>query len=76
MAFKTVALIAVSIQFCSSAAYGDEIRVMTSGAFTAAYLELIPQFERTTKNKIVTARNLHGDGSRTRFRVGFNVANP
>ena len=24
----------------------DEIRVMTSGAFTAAYLELAPEFER------------------------------
>ncbi len=28
---------------------------MTSGAFTAAYLEVIPEFERSTGNKIVTA---------------------
>lgn len=28
---------------------------MTSGAFTAPYLQLIPQFEHTTHNKIVTA---------------------
>ncbi len=28
---------------------------MTSGAFTAAYLEVIPEFERATGNKIVTA---------------------
>ena len=28
---------------------------MTSGAFTAPYLEVIPQFERATHNKIVTA---------------------
>jgi len=28
---------------------------MTSGAFTAAYLELIPQLELLTKKKIVTA---------------------
>ena len=62
MAFKTVALIAVSIQFCSAAS-GDEIRVVTSGAFSAAYLELVPQFESTTKNKIVTLATSMGTGS-------------
>ena len=33
----------------------SEIRVMTSGTFTAAYLELIPQLELLTKRNIVTA---------------------
>src|SRR5277367_2258151 len=37
------------------AASGEEIRVMTSGAFTAAYLEVTPQFERATQNKVVTS---------------------
>jgi predicted neuraminidase/ABC-type molybdate transport system substrate-binding protein len=37
------------------AATADEIKVVTSGAFTAAYLELVPQFERTTGHKVVTA---------------------
>ena len=36
---------------------------MTSGAFTAAYLELVPQFESTTKNKIVTLATSMGTGS-------------
>ena len=63
VASKTLALIVVSIQFCSGAAYGDEIRVMTSGAFTAAYLELVPQFESTTKDKIVTLATSMGTGS-------------
>ena len=40
----------------------DEIRVMTSGAFTAAYLELIPRFELLTKKKIVTAATSIGTG--------------
>ena len=31
-----------------------EIKVVTSGAFTAAYLELVPEYERTTHNKVVT----------------------
>ena len=40
-----------------------EIRVMTSGAFTAAYLELIPQLELVTKCKIVTAATSMGTGA-------------
>jgi molybdate transport system substrate-binding protein len=39
-----------------------DIRVMTSGAFTAAYLELIPQLELLTKKKIVTAATSIGTG--------------
>lgn len=35
---------------------------MTSGAFTAAHLELIPQLERLTKKKIVTASTSIGTG--------------
>jgi molybdate transport system substrate-binding protein len=31
-----------------------EIKVVTSGAFTSAYLELAPQYERTTHNKLLT----------------------
>src|SRR5437773_6279113 len=40
----------------------DDIRVMTSGAFTAAYLELIPQLEFLTKKKLVTAATSIGTG--------------
>jgi molybdate transport system substrate-binding protein len=32
----------------------DEIKVVTSGGFTAAYLELVPQYESSTHNKLVT----------------------
>jgi molybdate transport system substrate-binding protein len=31
-----------------------EIRVVTSGTFTAPYLELVPEYERATHNKITT----------------------
>lgn len=40
----------------------DDIRVMTSGAFTAAYLELIPRLELLTKKKLVTAATSIGTG--------------
>jgi len=39
-----------------------EFRVMTSGAFTAAHLALIPQLERLTKKTIVTASTSIGTG--------------
>ena len=38
----------------ATAARADEVRVITSGAFTAAYLEIVPEFERTTKHTVTT----------------------
>ena len=43
-------------------ATSNEFRVMTSGAFTAAHLALMPQLERLTKTKIVTASTSIGTG--------------
>jgi molybdate transport system substrate-binding protein len=40
----------------------NDFRVMTSGAFTAAHLELIPQLERVTKSTIVTVTKSVGTG--------------
>jgi molybdate transport system substrate-binding protein len=54
----------------------NEIRVMTSGAFTAAYLELIPRLELLTKKKIVTAATSIGTGENSipnRLRRGEPV---
>lgn len=48
------ALAAAVLLFVAAAARADEIRVVASGAFTAAYRELTPEFERTTHHTIVT----------------------
>ena len=40
----------------------NDFIVMTSGAFTAAHLELIPQVESLTKRKVVTATTSVGTG--------------
>ena len=40
----------------------SEFRVMTSGAFTAAHLALMPQLARLTKTKVVTASTSIGTG--------------
>ena len=46
-------LVAISL-LAATAASAEEIRVITSGGFTAAYNELVPGFERATGNKVVT----------------------
>jgi molybdate transport system substrate-binding protein len=38
----------------NATARADEIKVVTSGGFTAAYLELVPEYERATHNNLVT----------------------
>jgi molybdate transport system substrate-binding protein len=55
LASRTLALFVASLLAFGATARAEEIRVMTSGAFTAAYLQLIPEFERATRDKIVTA---------------------
>jgi molybdate transport system substrate-binding protein len=59
LAFVRLARIAVTLTVClvgrAGAADAQELRVMTSGAFTAAYLELVPEFERATGHTVVTS---------------------
>lgn len=52
---RTVALVAASIIVLLSTAFGVELNVMSSGGFTAAYRNLLPEFERATQHKVVTA---------------------
>lgn len=50
---RTVTLVVAAL-FVATGARADEIRVVTSGAFTAAYLEITPAFERATRHTIIT----------------------
>jgi molybdate transport system substrate-binding protein len=59
---RTVGLVLASILFCAFTSDAADIKVMTSGAFTAAYLELKPQFERSTQNKVITLATTMGTG--------------
>lgn len=60
---RTLALLPASILLAAGAAHGAEIKLMTSGAFTAAYLELKPQFEEATGNRVVTLATGMGSGA-------------
>src|SRR5688500_20171838 len=57
------ALLIVGMLLLVRTVSADDIRVMTSGTFTAAYLELRPQLERSLKVKIVTTATSMGVGS-------------
>ena len=53
--FRTLALGIVSALLLAGCASAAEVRVMISGGLTAAYKELVPEFERLTGNKVLTA---------------------
>jgi molybdate transport system substrate-binding protein len=46
---------AIALALAAGAAFAAEVRVMTSGAFTAPYKELVPGFERATGHKVISA---------------------
>jgi len=52
-AARSIALV-VAVLSLATAARADEIKVVTSGAFTAAYLEITPAFERATHHTVTT----------------------
>ena len=60
---RRAALLGVCMLLLVRSASADDLRVMTSGTFTAAYLELRPQLERNLKVKIVTSATSMGVGS-------------
>ena len=74
LAGRTIGLVLASLLFGAGASHGAEISVMTSVAFTAAYLELKPQFERVTQNKIITLATTMGTGP-DYIPSPFNAAN-
>jgi molybdate transport system substrate-binding protein len=53
--FRSLALGIVSALLLAGSAGAAEVRVMISGGLTAAYKELVPEFERLTGNKVLTA---------------------
>src|SRR6266568_2913769 len=52
---RTLALGFISALFLTSAATAAEVRVMISGGLTAAYNALVPEFEKASGHKVLTA---------------------
>jgi molybdate transport system substrate-binding protein len=55
ISFSNATRLLVFVLAVAGSALAAEIRVMTSGGFTAAYNELTPQFEKATQHKVLTA---------------------
>src|SRR5258705_13837657 len=53
--FRTFALGILGAILLSAAASAAEVRVMISGGLTAAYKVLVPEFERATGHRVLTA---------------------
>jgi molybdate transport system substrate-binding protein len=53
--FRSLVIGAATALLLAGSASAAEIRVMISGGLTAAYKELVPEFERLTGNKVLTA---------------------
>ncbi|MBM3819984.1 MAG: ABC transporter substrate-binding protein [Acidimicrobiia bacterium] len=52
---RRLALALLALLLVAGPVRADEIHVMTSGAFTEAFLQLVPLFEKQTGHKVVTA---------------------
>jgi molybdate transport system substrate-binding protein len=52
---RSLVIGAASALLLAGSASAAEVRVMISGGLTAAYKELVPEFERLTGNKVLTA---------------------
>jgi molybdate transport system substrate-binding protein len=60
MKIRSFASMVLALSFAVVLVFSDvarcaEVKVMISGGLTAAYNQLVPQFERATENKVVTA---------------------
>ena len=53
--FRTFTFAIAAVVLLAGGASAAEVRVMISGGLTAAYKQLVPEFERATGNKILTA---------------------
>lgn len=62
--------------FLATPARADEIKVMTSGAFTEAYQQLVEQFQKTTHHKVVTTFGASMGGAQDSIPVRLNRGEP
>src|SRR4051812_2182376 len=53
--FRALLFAIAGVLLLTGGANAAEVRVMISGGLTAAYKELVPEFERATGNKVLTA---------------------
>ncbi|HZP32309.1 MAG TPA: substrate-binding domain-containing protein [Candidatus Acidoferrales bacterium] len=51
---KKAIVLSLALSLVSLGARASDLKVVSSGAFTAAYLQLVPEYERTSHDKVIT----------------------
>jgi molybdate transport system substrate-binding protein len=73
---KRIAASLVFALFIASSANADEIKVMTSGAFTEAYQQLVQQFQKTTRHTVTTMFGASMGGAQDSIPMRLNRGEP
>jgi molybdate transport system substrate-binding protein len=73
---RRVAAITVVALFLAIPARADEIKVMTSGAFTEAYQQLVQQFQKATHHTVVTTFGASLGGAQDSIPVRLGRGEP
>jgi molybdate transport system substrate-binding protein len=68
-------LVALAL-FVAAPARADEIKVMTSGAFTEAYQQLVQQFQKATRHAVVTTYGASMGGAQDSIPVRLKRGEP
>ena len=76
MNVRRIATCAAILLLVTSPAHADEIKVMTSGAFTEAYQQLVQQFQKTTRHTVVTTFGASLGGAQDSIPVRLNRGEP
>ena len=72
----TAALVLAVVLVWPVSAAAQELRVMISGAFSAPYLEVMPEFERTTKFMVITVSGASMGGAPDSIPVRLERGEP
>ena len=73
---KIFGVLAALVLLVATPARADEIKVMTSGAFTEAYQQLVEQFQKTTRHTVVTTYGASMGGAKDSIPVRLDRGEP
>ena len=73
---KIFGVLAALVLLVATPARADEIKVMTSGAFTEAYQQLVEQFQKTTRHTVVTTFGASMGGAKDSIPVRLDRGEP
>src|SRR5262245_22625633 len=73
---RHIAAVVILALFLATPATADEIKVMTSGAFTEAYQQLVQQFQKTTRHTVLTTFGASMGGAEDSIPVRLGRGEP